>query len=187
VGLRNRDASANHNGVRGQIAALYGNGLEKAGESGEMARRAAAEKIRQIGNAENECRGIEFGYVYAGSSIVAVENVEISDSFVDYHPTTAPGARLPSVFLADGTAVYDQLGPWFTLLAFDAADPSRLIDAAGRAGMPLKLLRVTEPELSAVYQASLVLVRPDQHVGWRGNRIEDPADALKLVRKCLGW
>jgi 2-polyprenyl-6-methoxyphenol hydroxylase-like FAD-dependent oxidoreductase len=187
IGLRNRQASARHNDVRGKIAALYGDHLNDPGESGKFARRSTAEAIRKLGNAENECRGIEFGYIYAASPIVAEEAVEISDSFIDYHPTTAPGARLPSTFLSDGTAIYDLLGDWFTVLAFGDADPSGLIEAANAAGLPLKLFRVTEPELFAIYQAGLILVRPDQHVAWRGNRAGHPADMLKLVRKCLGW
>ena len=166
---------------------MYGDHLNDLNEAGEIARRTVAERIRELGNAENECRGIEFGYVYRGSSIVSDEDVETSDSFVDYHPTTAPGARLPSTFQTNGTAIYDLLGTWFTVLAFGEADPSRLLEAARAAGMPLKVVRVTDPELFSIYQVGLVLVRPDQHVGWRGNRIEDPADALKLVRNCLGW
>lgn len=187
VGLRNRQASARHNDVRGQIAALYGDHLNDLNETGRIARRIAAETIRKLGNAENECRGIEFGYVYAGSPIVAEENVETTDSFIDYHPTTAPGARLPSTFLSDGTAIYDLLGTWFTVLAFGDSDPSHLADAAGAAGLPLAVVRVTDPELFPIYRAGLVLVRPDQHVAWRGHRLDSPADALKLVRRYLGW
>ncbi len=187
VGLRNRQASAWHNEVRGKIAALYGDHLNDLNEAGELARQTVAQSIRDLGNAENECRGIEFGYVYHGSSIVSDEEVETSDSFVLYHPTTAPGARLPSTFLTNGTAIYDLLGTWFTVLAFADADPSRLLEAASVIGMPLKVVRVTDSDLLPIYQVGLVLVRPDQHVAWRGNRIEDPAEALKLVRICLGW
>lgn len=187
VGLRNRQASAGHNKVRGQIAALYDNHLDGLDESGELARRATAEAIGKLGNAENESRGVEFGYVYAGSPIVAREAVDISDSFIDYHPTTAPGARLPSTFLRDGAAIHDLLGVWFTVLAFGDADPSALVAAAAGCGLPLQVVRVDEPELFAIYQARLILVRPDQHVAWRGNRLDDKAQAYKLVRQCLGW
>jgi 2-polyprenyl-6-methoxyphenol hydroxylase-like FAD-dependent oxidoreductase len=187
VGLRNRQASAGHNEVRGKIAALYGDHLNDLNEAGDIARRAAAEKICELGNAENESRGIEFGYVYTDSSITAGETVEISDSLIDYHPTTAPGARLPSTFLADGSAIHDLLGTWFTVLAFGDADPTGLVEAAGAVGLPLKVVRVTDPELFPIYQAGLILVRPDQHVAWRGDRVTSPAEAFKLVRKCLGW
>lgn len=187
VGLRNRQASAMHNDARGKIAALYGNELDQRDEAGGLLRSTVAEKIREIGNAENECRGIEYGYSYASSSLVAEEAVDANNSFIDYHPTTAPGARLPSTFLADGTAIYDLLSEWFTVLAFGDADPSMLVAAAKAANMPLAVVRITERRLAQIYQAGLVLVRPDQHVAWRGNQITNPADAFSLARKSLGW
>lgn len=187
VGLRNREASAGHNAVRIKIAALYNDDLMACTEAGDHARRATADSIRALGNAENESRGIEFGYVYADSPIVARENVEISNSFTEYHPTTAPGARLPSTFLPDGTALHDLLGDWFTVLVFGDADPSALADAARACGLPIKIVGIADPSLIAIYQARLILVRPDQHVAWRGNRIDDPDLANRLIRSCLGW
>jgi 2-polyprenyl-6-methoxyphenol hydroxylase-like FAD-dependent oxidoreductase len=187
VGLRNRQASAGHNKVRGEIAAMYDDNLDRSDSNGEFARRAAAKAIATLGNAENESRGIEFGYVYAGSPIVAEEAAEVSASFVDYHPTTAPGARLPSTFLRDGTAIHDLLGDWFTVLAFGSADPSTLVAAAADRALPLHVVRVHDPELFPIYDAGLILVRPDQHVAWRGNRLDDREQAVKLVRRCLGW
>jgi hypothetical protein len=89
---------------------------------------------------------------------------------VVYQPTTAPGARLPSVFLADGSALYDRLGPWFTLLRFGDADPSPLIDTAP---VPLETVIVDDPSIAPIYEAKLVLVRPDTHVAWRGNACAD--------------
>jgi 2-polyprenyl-6-methoxyphenol hydroxylase-like FAD-dependent oxidoreductase len=187
VGLRNRAGSARHNDVRTKIAALYGDHLHDPNETGRVARRTAADKIGELGNAENECRGIEFGYVYSGSPIIAQEEVETNDSFIEYHPTTAPGARLPSTFLNDGKAVYDLLGPWFTLLAFGKVDPSAIVEAASHVDLPLKVLRIEEESLFPIYQAALVLVRPDHHVAWRGNVMDSPAEAKKLVRRSLGW
>jgi hypothetical protein len=187
IGLRNRGASAAHNVVRNEIAALYDEPLEDPTGHGDAVRRAAATAIGALGNAENECRGIEFGYVYEGSPIVEKETIAIDSSFVAYHPTTAPGARLPSTFLNTGAAVYDMLGPWFTVLAFGDADPSRLVEAATAVGLPLGVARISDAELFPIYQAALVLVRPDQHVAWRGNRVEDAAAAQHIVRRSLGW
>ena len=82
----------------------------------------------------------------------------------------APGARLPSTFLRDGSALYDRLGPWFTLLCFGEADPSPIIDASPA---PLEIVIVDDPSLAAIYEATLVLVRPDTHVAWRGNACTD--------------
>ena len=188
VGLRNREASAGHNNVRGKIAALYGDHLLGSGEAGNQARQRAGAQIHDLGNAENESRGIEFGYVYTGSAIVADEGTtEAESSFIDYRPTTAPGARLPSTFLADGSALFDLLGDWFTLLVFNHTDASQFVAAAIACNVPLKIIEMTEPEFAKIYQTNLVLVRPDQHVGWRGNGIADRNAAIVLLRKCLGW
>jgi len=151
VGHRNRLASERHTGVRLKIAELYQN---------ERDPDALGRAIAALGNAENESWGIEFGYRYDG----------VEGDPVRYDPTTAPGARLPSVFLADGSALYDHLGPWFTLLRFGDADPSPLIDAAPA---PLQIVNVAEPRLAPIYGAKLVLVRPDTHVAWRGHACDD--------------
>jgi 2-polyprenyl-6-methoxyphenol hydroxylase-like FAD-dependent oxidoreductase len=188
VGLRNRAASGIHNEVRVKIGALYQKPLEAKGSEGENARLEAAAAIRELGNAENESRGIEYGYVYTGSPIVAEEpSSQPANSFIEYNPTTAPGARLPSLFLDDGSAVYDRLGAWFTLLVFEGADGSLLEKAAQKLKMPLKTLKISDPHASSIYAARLVLVRPDHHVAWRGNAIDDPNQAAALVGKTLGW
>lgn len=190
VGLRNRVASARHNAARLQIASFY----EKAGEqwSDDAVRAEVTKSIRSIGNAENEARGIEFGYVYLGSSIVASELVsdagdDSDDSFVSYQPTTMPGARLPSVFLSNGTALYDLLGAWFTLLVFGQADAAPFIEAARRIGVPLDVVHVSESRLGQIYGAKLILVRPDQHIAWRGNAAGETDAAAAVVRRSLGW
>jgi 2-polyprenyl-6-methoxyphenol hydroxylase-like FAD-dependent oxidoreductase len=151
VGYRNRIASERHTGVRLKIAELYQN--ERDPDS--LGRAIAA-----LGNAENESWGIEFGYRYDG----------VEGDPVVYRPTTAPGARLPSTFLADGSALYDRLGPWFTLLRFGDADPSPLIDSAP---VPLETVIVDDPAITPIYEAKLVLVRPETHVAWRGNACAD--------------
>ena len=153
VGYRNRLASERHTGVRLKIAELY---------QSEPDPDALGRAIAALGNAENESWGIEFGYRYDG----------VEGDPVRYEPTTAPGARLPSVFLADGSALYDHLGPWFTLLRFGDADPSSLID---EAPVPLEIVNVAEARLAPIYRAKLVLVRPDTHVAWRGNGCDDGA------------
>jgi 2-polyprenyl-6-methoxyphenol hydroxylase-like FAD-dependent oxidoreductase len=151
VGYRNRLASERHTDVRLKIAELYKNDRDLD---------ALARGIAALGNAENESWGIEFGYRYDG--------VEANPTI--YEPTTAPGARLPSVVLRDGSFLYDRLGRWFTLLRFGDADPSPLIDAAP---LPLETVIVDDPSVAPVYEAKLVLARPDTHVAWRGDRCDD--------------
>jgi 2-polyprenyl-6-methoxyphenol hydroxylase-like FAD-dependent oxidoreductase len=158
VGYRNRLASERHTDVRIRIGELY---------QSEHDPDALGRAIAKLGNAENESWGIEFGYRYDG----------VLGDPVKYEPTTAPGARLPSTFLSDGTALYDRLGPWFTLLVFGGADPSPLIDAAPA---PLDTVMIDDP-VAPIYEAKLVLVRPDTHVAWRGNECADGRAVWKKV------
>jgi hypothetical protein len=91
-----------------------------------------------------------------------------------------PGCRAPHLWLDDGRSLYDALGPDYTLLRFDpAVDVSGLIAAAASRGLPLVLVDVKAAEAATLYQHKLALVRPDQHVGWRGD--EPPSDPLTLV------
>jgi 2-polyprenyl-6-methoxyphenol hydroxylase-like FAD-dependent oxidoreductase len=186
VGQRNRDASGHHTKVRIAIGALYTPELWEPGA--EAARAAAGTRIAELGNAENESWGVEFGYAYPDSPVICGEaGAAAPDDPLRYEPTTVPGVRLPSVFLADGSALYDRLGPWFSLLCFGVAPSAAMVDAAARLGVPLTVLRIDEPELAPIYQAPLVLVRPDQHVAWRGAALEDRDAAEAVLRRVLGW
>ena len=61
--------------------------------------------------------GIEAGYRYVDSPIIWPEPGEGPDpDNRAYVPTTWPGARLPHVWLDDGTALHDHLGSGYTLL-----------------------------------------------------------------------
>jgi hypothetical protein len=103
---------------------------------------------------------------------------------------------LPHAWLPDGTSVYDLLGSGFTLLV-DAATLAgapvhrafaAVEEAAIRRGIPVVITAVetfddgTTP--SALWEAEAVLVRPDQHVAWRGESAEAAQAALDVA---AGW
>ncbi len=160
VALANCAGSARHNGVRIRNGALYGAGLDNA----EMARRIAAH-----GNLENESFGLEMGYSCHASPIVLPCPAEApSADPVAYVPTTLPGSRLPSVYLADGGNLHEHLGPWFTLLCFESCDAKGFAEAASALGLPLKIAHVEVTGHEALYRGPALLVRPDQHIAWRG-------------------
>lgn len=103
-----------------------------------------------------------------------------------YVPSTVPGVRLPSVYLAEGGLLYDRLGEWFTLLACDVDPCETLLSAATRFGMPLDVVRLNAPELTAIYGRQQILVRPDQHIAWRGGDV--PAQqAAQIIQRSLGY
>ena len=130
--------------------------------------------------------GTLLGYRYEGSPIVVGDGTpEPPDDARKYLPTARPGHRAPHVWLESGDALFDRLGPDFTLLAIGDAPPdaSGLVDAAAAAGVPLRVLRLTEPIVSDVYEAALVLIRPDMMIAWRSDDSpDDPAALIDTIR-----
>jgi 2-polyprenyl-6-methoxyphenol hydroxylase-like FAD-dependent oxidoreductase len=187
VGKRNREAARRHSGIRAAIAAVYRDCLPP-GTDDETARSEAGRRIAALGNAENESYGIEYGYAYADSPVICIDpGAEIPDDPLRYIPTTSPGARLPSVVLSDDAPVFDRLGRWFTLVCVGAAPSAALPEAAARRGLPLDVLVLDEPALAKVYGRGLLLVRPDQHIAWRGSACDDPRAADAILSRVLGW
>ena len=132
------------------------------------------------------CAGLNFGYFYQDSPIIAYDG-ETPPPYTmgDFTPSTVPGARMPHAWLADGRSLYDALGPHYPRLRLDPGiDVSGLTTAAAAAAMPLMVLELSEAELPEIIQHKLVLVRPDQHVAWRGN--EPPTDSAGLVEILRG-
>ena len=103
-----------------------------------MARRFDVEQ-RKV----TEILGIEAGYRYVDSPIVWPEPGEGPDpDSRAYVPTSWPGARLPHVWLPDGTALHDHLGAGFSLLRLGGtrAETSHLERALRATGAPLSVL-----------------------------------------------
>jgi 2-polyprenyl-6-methoxyphenol hydroxylase-like FAD-dependent oxidoreductase len=183
VGIRNCEASRAHNQRRIEISALYGNDLD--GVNSDQWRRDAAAAIAAIGNLENEQTGVEYGYRYAHSPITLDDGSGTTTECTDYYqPNSAPGARLPSVFLNDGSALYDRLAQWFTLISFDDDVPEGIVRAAQRRQVPLQGIVVSEPSLRAIYRSRHLLVRPDHHIAWRsapGAAVYDDDEVIARV------
>lgn len=101
-------------------------------------------------------------------------------------PSTRPGTRAPHAWLADGRSTLDLFGEGFTLLRLGThpTDAAALIDTAKVRGVPLHAIAVIEPEIAALYETKLVLVRPDGHVAWRGDTC--PPDARAVVDRVRG-
>jgi hypothetical protein len=150
-------------------------------EAGEQARTALGKSAYDLNVQQYCCGGLNFGYYYDKSPIIAYdEGTPPAYGMADFTPSTVPGCRVPHIWLDDGRSLYDALGPDYTLLRFDAAvDVSDLRSEAARARVPIKLLDVASSESAGVYDRSLVLARPDQHVAWRGDL--PPEDPRKLV------
>ena len=82
------------------------------------------------------------------------------------------------MWLPDGSSLYDHFGFDWTLLRMGDVDTSALEACAKSAGMPLKVIDRSEPELRDLYEADAALIRPDQVVAWRSTGRSHEAQAL---------
>lgn len=53
--------------------------------------------------------------------------------------------------------------------------------AAGALAVDLRVVRPPQPSLRELYEAPLVLIRPDQIVAWRGATADDAVSVLSRV------
>ncbi|MEE1765171.1 FAD-dependent monooxygenase [Streptomyces sp. SP18BB07] len=186
VALRNRAASARHSAVRGAVKAAYRSAVHSERWLGARARQRLGREINDLGNLENEALGIELGYRYDTSPVVCHEpgGQAPPQTMDEYTPSTWPGARPPSVLLRDGRAIFDLLHAGFTLLRFADHDVTALAEAAAERCLPLKIVDVRDPHARTLYERDLVLIRPDQHVAWRGDT--PPADPPHVIDRIRG-
>jgi len=130
---------------------------------------------------------VVFGYSYDGSPEVISDGGQAPETNLTlYNPTSFPGARAPHVESDDGGSILDLFGSGFVLLLLGPAPPSpdRFIDAAQSRAIPFESMRLAEPEIHTLYETSLVLVRPDGHVAWRGNEL--PENVLAVIDRVRG-
>ena len=134
----------------------------------------------------NEMIGAELGYRYINSPIVCEVPGGPEQLFRDYQPTTWPGARLPHVWLDDGTAMQDRIGDGYTILKLgrSKADVGGLEQAIRAYGAPVEVLEIPDQITRDIYQYDLLLLRPDLHVVWRGH--EPPDDAAEVAAIATG-
>ena len=179
------EAVANHTVLGNQ---LWQNGLDDDDEAGSTLRREVGMQIQATKLREFATLGVVKGYHYNDSPvIVGDESAPPGRDFINYVPTSRPGAIAPHAWLHDGSSLFDHFGAGFTLLASIDA-PRSLIEAAQQqardAAVPLKILQPREPALRSLYPTRLTLIRPDQHVAWRGDDL--PAAAVGLFHRVTG-
>lgn len=151
--------------------------------AGDSARAHLAEIADVEQRKSNEMIGAELGYRYVDSPIIDNVPGGPQDDLRVYQPTSWPGARLPHMWLADGSAIQDRLRPdRYTLVDVSGKhDPTPLARAFEALGAPLDVLVVPDPALHGIYERDLILVRPDMHVAWRGHRLPETADDLAAL------
>ncbi len=148
--------------------------IEQAGAVGDATRREVGKIIQTEKIREFTTLGLVLGARYGESSILIPDGTSPpAEDAINYVPSAYPGCLAPHLWLADGSSLYDYFGSGFTLLVTEdaTAGTEALASQAAEHGIPLKILAPHDHRLADIYQARFALIRPDQHVAWRGDHI----------------
>jgi 2-polyprenyl-6-methoxyphenol hydroxylase-like FAD-dependent oxidoreductase len=186
IGERNVGASRYATIGRRKWRSMWRPNIRDDTPEGEATRRnlSAVADVEQ--RKSNEMIGAELGYRYVDSPIICNVPGGPEHLFRDYQPTTWPGARLPHLWLDDGTPMQDHVPDGYSILKLgrSRADTGELERAIRFHGAQVSVLNVPDAVARDIYGYDLVLLRPDLHVVWRGQG--PPADAAKVAAIATG-
>jgi hypothetical protein len=130
---------------------------------------------------------IKLSYSYEDSPICVPDGspASVTDP-KNFVPSTRPGTRAPHAWLGEDRSTLDLFGDGFVLLRLgdNPPDVRPLLSAAKARGVPMGETVLADPEVAALYETRLVLVRPDGHVAWRAD--DCPGDAEAVVDRIRG-
>jgi 2-polyprenyl-6-methoxyphenol hydroxylase-like FAD-dependent oxidoreductase len=186
IGERNVGASRYATIGRRKWRSMWRPNIRDDTPEGEATRRnlSAVADVEQ--RKSNEMIGAELGYRYVDSPIICNVPGGPEHLFRDYQPTTWPGARLPHLWLDDGTPMQDHVPDGYSILKLgrSRADTGELERAIRFHGAQVSVLNVPDAVARDIYGYDLILLRPDLHVVWRGQG--SPADAAKVAAIATG-
>jgi hypothetical protein len=181
-------ASDNVAALVAAISEVIGAGVpDGEGPDQDAERRRLGQRLYDATYPEWNTHGIVLDQRYASSPVIVDDGSHAPawDRTV-YLALAKPGHRAPHALLDGGEPLIDRLGDGLTLLdcGADAAEVDALASAAASRGVPLEVLPA--PALADLYGAPLTLVRPDQHVAWRGEQAPPDAGAMIDVVRGAG-
>ena len=160
--------------------------LEDISPAGEQARSIASDYLNGHARREFNIPGVTFGGRYIHSPLIVEDGTQApADAANTYIPSACPGGRPPHAWLPDGSSLFDHFNFEWTLLVLGedkgplAQDALKFSEAALECHLDFKVLRFDSQELLDLYEANLVLIRPDQIVAWRGTNAHQAMQVLK--------
>jgi len=160
--------------------------LEDNSPQGEAARTVASDYLNGHVRREFNIPGVTFGGRYDDSPLIVGDGTTAPpDAANSYTPCATPGGRPPHAWLPDGRSLVDTFHSEWTLLVMgqEKVDTSAFENAAASMGVDLKVVHQPSDEILALYEAPMVLIRPDQIVAWRGL---DAKQAPEVLAQVLG-
>ena len=185
IALRNTEFAARLSDNIGKIKVQ--DCIEDASVEGVAARQALGALCLEHARLEFDCAGLQLGVHYGDSDIIFRQGTPPADDPNRYLPSATPGSRMPHLWLGQQISTLDRVAGKFTLfwLGGAATQLTALRDAADRYGVPLDIVDIQRADVRDAYGFDLVLIRPDQHIAWRGNSVSPAAD--EVLRKITGW
>jgi 2-polyprenyl-6-methoxyphenol hydroxylase-like FAD-dependent oxidoreductase len=125
---------------------------------------------------------------YAGSPVVFGPPGAVSSSVGAHQYAAQAGFHLTPQQLSSGKNVYEELGEGFTLIDLGTGGAGEAFaQAAAELKIPLKVIKDTAAGGREKYQASIILVRPDQFVAWTSEKaVAEKAEAAGVLRRVIG-
>jgi len=142
-------------------------------------RRAAVEAAIANQAIHFDLLGLQLGHSYDGPLVVpdGSEPVVVDEPARDYEPSTRPGGRLPHAWISDGVSTLDLIDPQLPTI-LRRADTE--LDASG-SRVPFSIASCPADvwaESLGLDAETCLIVRPDQHVAYRG-RSDEVLEALE--------
>ena len=156
---------------------------------GVALRAEVGARIAATNTSEFNSVGMQLGYYYLNSPIICSDGPPPAFKLDTYQESSVPGVRAPHFFLADGSSLYDHLGRGLTLLRIGTNSPTgdTFAAAAKAANIPFARLDLADDSAVKKYEGySLVLVRPDHHIVWRGREAVSAERAGEILRRVTG-
>lgn len=150
--------------------------IENEDTQGEAIRAKLGAAIQASKAREFATLGTVLGLCYSSPLIATEGGPQPDHDSQNYVPSGRPGCLAPHAWLPDGRSLYDLFGDGFALLVSNGADLAEVgkaIEQAHALGVPLRVVRPEGVDIAGLYGADLALVRPDQHVAWRGDHWSD--------------
>lgn len=158
--------------------------IEQDSPLGEAERAKASAHFNAHARLEFNIPGVTFGGRYEASPVIVYDgSTPPKDQANVYEPSATPGGRPPHAWMEDSSSLYDHFGTEWTLLIL--SDDQLVCEAwsacAKHLRIDLKCLHLPLPLLRELYLKPLVVIRPDQIVGWRGELSQPPEPVFKQL------
>jgi 2-polyprenyl-6-methoxyphenol hydroxylase-like FAD-dependent oxidoreductase len=146
--------------------------IDADGAAGDAARAELGRLAYELNVEQFAAAGLNFGYSYEGSPIIVSDGEAPPYSMGQYTPSTVPGCRLPHAWSQEGVSLYDQLGPWYTLVVVGrSSEAEAWANDARIAGLPVQVVEAPSLEEHPACTTRYVIARRDQHIAWRGDEL----------------